>query len=256
MWEGTVKVLTATNKALLVKYGKTKQWIPISQIAPESDIRSGDQVKQVGNLVIPEWLAREKGWEYDAADHARIQNMIEDTHFMLLKNARVVCMDCGLPLLFTLPLIRPNIQTELDGAYIVEIYEHYDQPKHRVSTNYILPYKVMGSLDEALGFRADQLRMASNFKLVAYNFDLPSYAEMEKAIIEKTKRDDLIEMMKSFEPLEMIFPTSTIGRISSNKQTNTLTRTTRRPKRSGRSRNQPRKAVTIELDEPGRRRLK
>lgn len=245
MWEGTAKVLTATSKALLIKYGKTKEWIPISQIGLESDIRSGDQIGQVGNLVIPEWLAEKKGWAYPKIERARIQNRIESTHRELLRKVILICADCKKPLLFMLPIIRPNIQTGSGGIYVVEAYEHYALPKHRTTLNYVLPYVALNSLDDILAFRVDRLRATTNLRVIGV-YKLPSYTKMEEA---------LIKQMVAAEPITQIFPLSMTGRISSTKPIEIPARRTTMSS-SERNMDQLRETVVIELDEPGRRRLK
>jgi hypothetical protein len=54
---------SASKKALLIKFGTTEEWIPKSQIHPtEGDVH---QPYEQGALIIPEWLAKEKGWSVD-----------------------------------------------------------------------------------------------------------------------------------------------------------------------------------------------
>lgn len=54
-----VKCIGETSKAILVLVdGDEKVWLPRSQVSESSEVRrEGDE----GNLVIPEWLAEEKG---------------------------------------------------------------------------------------------------------------------------------------------------------------------------------------------------
>ncbi len=53
-----VKVLRATDKALLCEIDGAHHWIPQSQIDDDSEIwKAGDE----GDLVISEWIAIEKG---------------------------------------------------------------------------------------------------------------------------------------------------------------------------------------------------
>lgn len=61
-WADEVKVIRATDKALLVEYELDQKWIPKSQIHDDSEIYKSDQVGQIGILVIPEWLAEKLGW--------------------------------------------------------------------------------------------------------------------------------------------------------------------------------------------------
>lgn len=53
-----VEVEKETDKAILVNDGEDTYWIPKSQIDEESEVHhEGDE----GLLVIPEWLAEDKG---------------------------------------------------------------------------------------------------------------------------------------------------------------------------------------------------
>ena len=53
------EVLKETPMALLVKLESGEDiWIPKSQISDDSEVWKADQI---GKLVIPEWLAKEKG---------------------------------------------------------------------------------------------------------------------------------------------------------------------------------------------------
>jgi hypothetical protein len=60
-WQGTVTVLHATEKALKVDYEGEEIWIPYSQVDDDSEIYKKEQVGETGELVISEWLAKEKG---------------------------------------------------------------------------------------------------------------------------------------------------------------------------------------------------
>lgn len=54
---------SASKKALLIKFGTMEEWIPKSVIHPtEGDVH---QPHEQGALVLPEWLAKEKGWSVD-----------------------------------------------------------------------------------------------------------------------------------------------------------------------------------------------
>lgn len=56
---GHVEVVHTTAKALLVELeGGKREWFPLSQIHPDSEVYS-DQ--KSGNLIITMWLAEEKG---------------------------------------------------------------------------------------------------------------------------------------------------------------------------------------------------
>lgn len=53
-----VKVIKATDKALLVKIEGEEVWIPQSQIDDDSEVyRAGDE----GCLVVSQWIADQKG---------------------------------------------------------------------------------------------------------------------------------------------------------------------------------------------------
>lgn len=60
-WQGTVTVLHATENALKVDYEGEEMWIPLSQIDDDSEIYKKDQVGETGELVISEWMAKQKG---------------------------------------------------------------------------------------------------------------------------------------------------------------------------------------------------
>ena len=60
-WEGDVEIRGATDKALLVEYEGEEFWIPKSQIDDDSEIYSSRQLGKTGTLVLPYWLAEEKG---------------------------------------------------------------------------------------------------------------------------------------------------------------------------------------------------
>jgi len=60
-WQGTVTVLHATDAALKVDYEGEEMWIPFSQIDDDSSIFAATHVGEVGELVISEWLAKQKG---------------------------------------------------------------------------------------------------------------------------------------------------------------------------------------------------
>jgi len=62
-WEGEVELVRATDRALLVNYEGEEIWIPKSQVDDDSEIYSHRQVGEKGTLVIPYWLAEEKGFE-------------------------------------------------------------------------------------------------------------------------------------------------------------------------------------------------
>jgi hypothetical protein len=62
LWKGTVTVLRATERALFVDFGgREPVWIPLSQIHDDSTIYRSNQIGESDELVIPEWLAIEKG---------------------------------------------------------------------------------------------------------------------------------------------------------------------------------------------------
>lgn len=62
-WEGEVLLKHTTPEALLVVYENEEIWIPKSQVDDDSEIFSDKQLGKTGNLVIPHWLAEEKGLE-------------------------------------------------------------------------------------------------------------------------------------------------------------------------------------------------
>lgn len=58
--EFVVKALT-DDALLLVDAGEDEYWIPKSQIALESGIQKDSEPGDKGELILPEWLAVEKG---------------------------------------------------------------------------------------------------------------------------------------------------------------------------------------------------
>ena len=59
---GDFEVIAATSMALLLSDGCGVQaWIPRSEICDESDLASDSTKGDEGVLMIPEWLATEKG---------------------------------------------------------------------------------------------------------------------------------------------------------------------------------------------------
>jgi len=55
------EVKYVTDKALLVDIEGEEFWIPRSQIHEDSELYNSDHVGESGVLVIPRWLAEEKG---------------------------------------------------------------------------------------------------------------------------------------------------------------------------------------------------
>ena len=60
-WSGEVYVEARSDKALLVVFEGEKIWVPKSVIDDDSEVWSDKHVGQTGDLVLPEWLADEKG---------------------------------------------------------------------------------------------------------------------------------------------------------------------------------------------------
>lgn len=58
LWRGQAETIRETPKAILVEVEGEEFWIPKSQIDDESEVWQDDQE---GELVIPLWLAEEKG---------------------------------------------------------------------------------------------------------------------------------------------------------------------------------------------------
>ena len=56
-----VTVIRATSKALLVCIDESEVWIPKSQLCDESEIDAAADEGDEGELVVPEWMAIEKG---------------------------------------------------------------------------------------------------------------------------------------------------------------------------------------------------
>lgn len=62
MWKESVTVIRKSAKAILVDYEGVEEWVPFSVIHDDSEVYHESNVGDVGILVIPEWLAEEKGW--------------------------------------------------------------------------------------------------------------------------------------------------------------------------------------------------
>lgn len=52
---------SSSGSAILVTDGSEDYWIPVSQIDSDSDLNDGSERGEVGCLVVPLWLAEEKG---------------------------------------------------------------------------------------------------------------------------------------------------------------------------------------------------
>ena len=61
-WNETVEVVAVSVKAALCRYEDVEAWVPFSQVLDDSEIYAGCKVGDTGTIVIPEWLAQEKGW--------------------------------------------------------------------------------------------------------------------------------------------------------------------------------------------------
>ena len=57
---GPVVCIKETERALLVRFEGTETWVPKSQLHEEEN--EVNEAGDMGMLVIPEWLAAEKGW--------------------------------------------------------------------------------------------------------------------------------------------------------------------------------------------------
>lgn len=55
-----VCAISPSKKALKIKFEDSLQWVPVSQLHPtENEVKN---LGEMGMLVIPDWLAKEKGW--------------------------------------------------------------------------------------------------------------------------------------------------------------------------------------------------
>lgn len=57
---GPCMCIRETAKALLIRFEKQETWVPKSMLHPEENEIEG--TGHQGFLVLPEWLAKEKGW--------------------------------------------------------------------------------------------------------------------------------------------------------------------------------------------------
>ena len=55
-----VTILKKTDKALLCEIDDQQVWIPISQLHEDSTLNGESDEGELGDIVIPEWLAEEK----------------------------------------------------------------------------------------------------------------------------------------------------------------------------------------------------
>lgn len=60
-WEGEVEVIGSTDKSLCVRHGGHDAYIPRSGIHKDSEILCDHPVGSVGKLIVPLWLAEERG---------------------------------------------------------------------------------------------------------------------------------------------------------------------------------------------------
>jgi hypothetical protein len=60
-----VTVVATSGAALLVSIDGHVVWIPYSQIQNGSDVEEGSSVGDVGDIIIPRWLASREGLDYD-----------------------------------------------------------------------------------------------------------------------------------------------------------------------------------------------
>lgn len=59
---GIFEVKANTGRAILVEDEAGKTWVPVSQICDESELDADSEPGDEGELVLPEWLAVEKGF--------------------------------------------------------------------------------------------------------------------------------------------------------------------------------------------------
>jgi hypothetical protein len=60
-YSNKVSFVTETGMAVLVDHDGDEYWIPKSMIDEDSEIYAGHSSGDEGELIIPEWLAMEKG---------------------------------------------------------------------------------------------------------------------------------------------------------------------------------------------------
>ena len=61
-WSGEAVFIYAIAKAILIEYEGKKVWVPLSLWQPESTIGPGSGEGEVGELVVPKWMANQMGW--------------------------------------------------------------------------------------------------------------------------------------------------------------------------------------------------
>ena len=62
MWRGDVTVMKVLNESMIVDYEGEEGFVPLSQIDEDSEITASSKKGDSGTLVIPEWLAEDRGW--------------------------------------------------------------------------------------------------------------------------------------------------------------------------------------------------
>lgn len=58
-----VEVIQVTSNSLLCDVDGEEVWIPKSQLLPDSELKEGSKIGDVGTLIIPYWLAENRGIE-------------------------------------------------------------------------------------------------------------------------------------------------------------------------------------------------
>lgn len=67
-----VKVVERTDLALLVSDGRKEAWVPLSQIEDTVEEEDGMLGVNITAIVIPEWLATDKGLQQGYQDEATL----------------------------------------------------------------------------------------------------------------------------------------------------------------------------------------
>lgn len=62
MWSGDVTVLGHSKECIIIDYENEEAFVPYSQIGEDSEITKDSKKGESGEIIIPEWLAEDRGW--------------------------------------------------------------------------------------------------------------------------------------------------------------------------------------------------
>jgi len=62
LWRGEVTVIRHHTNSMLVDHENEEAWIPYSKIHEDSEVWLESDPGETGELVVPLWLAEDRGW--------------------------------------------------------------------------------------------------------------------------------------------------------------------------------------------------